>query len=317
MSLSNLTVAITSSRRGIELCHIVKSFGGIPYLVPTVGIIDAGISLREVELFINNVINQPVEYFVFMTGLSVHYLFRAASILKLRDELVRGIRRSKVISRGNKPSFILRSLGILTTIEQGPSTAGGILKVLKSRDIKGKRIAVISNGNGSGSFKDELELEGSKIFDLQLYSYSSLLDKKADSILKEMGYKQQVKPTIQSTSKLIYDIMNGAGHVITFTSPPSVFELFKVSDMNNNILRLRSALNEQVIVASVGPSTSEALRQNAIGVDVMPEINKMGPMIKALSDYVSLSMNTSEVTSKVARILKSLNKKDKQKKGPS
>jgi uroporphyrinogen-III synthase len=317
MSLSNLTVAITSSRRGIELCHIVKSFGGIPYLVPTVGIIDAGISMKEVELFINNVINQPVEYFVFMTGLSVHYLFRAASILKLRDELVRGIRRSTVIARGNKPSFILRSLGILTNIEPGPSTAGGILKVLKSRDIKGKRIAVISNGNGSESFKDELELEGSRIFDLQLYSYSSLLDKTADSILKEMGYKQQVKPTIQSTSKLIHDIMNGAVHVITFTSPPSVFELFRVSDMNNNIFGLRSALNEQVIVASVGPSTSEALRQNAIGVDVMPEINKMGPMVKALSDYVSLSMNTSEVTSKIAKILKNLNKKDKQQKRPS
>jgi uroporphyrinogen-III synthase len=317
MSLSNLTVAITSSRRGIELCHIVKSFGGIPYLVPTVGIIDAGISMKEVELFINNVINQPVEYFVFMTGLSVHYLFRAASILKLRDELVRGIRRSTVISRGNKPSFILRSLGILTNIEPGPNTAGGILKVLKSRDIKGKRIAVISNGNGSEVFKDELELEGSRIFDLQLYSYFSLLDKTADSILKEMGYKQQVKPTIQSTSKLIYDIMNGAVHVITFTSPPSVSELFRVSDMNNNLFRLRSALNEQVIVASVGPSTSEALRQNAIAVDVMPEINKMGPMIKALSDYVSLSMNTSEVTSKIAKILKNLNKKDKQKKRPS
>lgn len=312
MSLSNLTVAITSGRRGIELCQIVKSFGGIPYLVPTVGIIDARISMKEVELFINNVINQPVEYFIFMTGLGVHYLFRAASILKLRDELVRGIRRSTVISRGNKPSFILRSLGILTSIESGPSTAGGILKVLKTRDLKGKGIAVISNGNGSESFKDELELEGSRIFDLQLYSYSSLLDKTADSMLKEMGYKQHVKPTIQSTSKLIHDIMNGAVHVITFTSPPSVSELFRVSDINNNIFQLRSALNEQVIIASVGPSTSEALRQNAIRVDVMPEVNKMGPMIKALSDYVSLSMNASEVSSKFAKILKNLHKKDKQ-----
>jgi uroporphyrinogen-III synthase len=313
----SLTVVITSSRREIELSHIVKSFGGVPYLVPTIGIIDAGISIKEVELFINNVINEPVEYFVFMTGLSVQYLFRAALILKLRDELINGVRRSTVISRGNKPSFILRSLGILTDSEPSPSTAEGILKILKSRDIKGKRIAVISNGNGSESFKDELELEGSKIFHLQLYSYPSLLDKTADSILKEMGYKQHVKPTIQSTSKLIQDIMSGTVHVITFTSPPSVFELFRVSDMNKNILGLRSALNEQVIVASVGPSTSEALRRNAISVDVMPEINKMGPMVKALSDYVSLSMNNSELTSKIAKVLKNLNMKVEQQKRPS
>jgi uroporphyrinogen-III synthase len=110
----SLTVVITSSRREIELSHIVKSFGGVPYLVPTIGIIDAGISIKEVELFINNVINEPVAYFVFMTGLSVQYLFRAALILKLRHELINGVRRSTVISRGKKPSFILRSLGNLT-----------------------------------------------------------------------------------------------------------------------------------------------------------------------------------------------------------
>jgi hypothetical protein len=42
----------------------------------------------------------------------------------------------------------------------------------------------------------------------------------------------------------------------------------------------------------------------------------MGPMVKALSDYVSLSMNNSEVTSKIAKVLKNLNMKVEQQKRP-
>jgi hypothetical protein len=41
----------------------------------------------------------------------------------------------------------------------------------------------------------------------------------------------------------------------------------------------------------------------------------MGPMVKALSDYVSLSMN-NEVTSKIAKVLKNLNMKVEQQKRP-
>jgi uroporphyrinogen-III synthase len=44
-----------------------------------------------------------------------------------------------------------------------------------------------------------------------------------------------------------------------------------------------------VIVVSVGPSTKKAIEENTVQVDVMPELYKMGPMIKALSDYISKS----------------------------
>ena len=45
-------------------------------------------------------------------------------------------------------------------------------------------------------------------------------------------------------------------------------------------------LNKEVIVVAVGPSTMKTLNENNIHVDVMPEVYKMGPMIKSLSDYV-------------------------------
>jgi len=38
MSLSGITVAITSSRRASELASLVRKFGGVPYIAPTIGI---------------------------------------------------------------------------------------------------------------------------------------------------------------------------------------------------------------------------------------------------------------------------------------
>ena len=54
-SLAGLTIAITGSRRASELAHVVISFGGQPYLAPTVGIEARQDITEEAEFFINKV----------------------------------------------------------------------------------------------------------------------------------------------------------------------------------------------------------------------------------------------------------------------
>jgi uroporphyrinogen-III synthase len=303
VSLSNLTVAVTGSRRGTELAHLIKAFGGIPYIVPTIGITDAQPMPHEVNIFINSILREKVDYFVFMTGPSIHYFFRIASNLGVKEELITVIRESTVISRSDKPSYILRTFGISTDLFPDESTEKGILKLLKSRDMKDKKIAIIWHGTSNRTFKMELESEGSTILELSSYSYSLSLDETADTILKQMGYKY-LRPKIESILKLFNDIAGGLVHVITFTSPPSVLELMKVADIHNYRQSLLSSLNENVIVTSVGPSTTESLNRNGITVDVMPTVYKMGPMVKALSDYVSLHTKKSQQTPKLGKLMK-------------
>ncbi len=305
MSLSNWTVAVTSSRRGSELAHLIEAFGGIPYIVPTIGITDAKPSSHEVDFFINSILQEKIDYFVFMTGPSVHYFFRIASNLGVKEELITVIRGSTVISRSDKPSYILRTFGIATDLFPDESTEKGILKLLKGRDLKDKKIAIVWHGTSSSSFKMELESAGSRVLDLSSYAYSLTLDETADVILKQMGYKY-LRPKIESVLKLIDDIVGGLVHVITFTSPPSVLELMKVADVHNYKQPLCSVLNERVIVASVGPSTTESLNRNGITVDVMPAVYKMGPMVKALSDYVSIYSKKSQRTPKLGKLLKEM-----------
>jgi uroporphyrinogen-III synthase len=100
-----------------------------------------------------------------------------------------------------------------------------------------------------------------------------------------MGF-QFLAPDENKVVKLIEDVISGNIDAITFTSPPSVRDLFKIANIHLMDRSLKDSLNENIIVAAVGPSTREALEENGCYVDVMPQIFKMGPMVKSLCDYI-------------------------------
>jgi uroporphyrinogen-III synthase len=86
---------------------------------------------------------------------------------------------------------------------------------------------------------------------------------------------------------LIENIMKGMIDSITFTSPPAVKEFFEFAKRNNEFNSLKDKLNSNVLVVSVGPSTSKMLARFYVPADIMPTSYRMGPMIKELADYIS------------------------------
>ena len=77
MSLSGLVVVVTGSRRASELAHIIDSFGGIPYVAPTIGIeVNQGMN-EEAGYFAYQILKEKVDYAVFMTGPGVYSLMSA------------------------------------------------------------------------------------------------------------------------------------------------------------------------------------------------------------------------------------------------
>lgn len=72
----------------------------------------------------------------------------------------------------------------------------------------------------------------------------------------------------------------------------------KIAQANQISHALKKSLNTEVIVVAVGPSTKSALEQNGINVHVMPQVSRMGPMDKALEEYVSTNNPSTYRTSK-------------------
>jgi uroporphyrinogen-III synthase len=100
-----------------------------------------------------------------------------------------------------------------------------------------------------------------------------------------MGFKYE-PPNELMVVKLIEEINKGTIDVITFTSPPSAQELFRIAINHSLEMSLVRSLNAKVIVTVIGPSTRKVLEENNVFVDVMPNIYKMGAMIGALNDFV-------------------------------
>ena len=101
-----------------------------------------------------------------------------------------------------------------------------------------------------------------------------------------MGY-DYVAPSNEKIKRLIDDIVAGNIDTITFTSPPAVKEFFEFANRNNKIDLLIDKLNHNVLVVSVGPSTSAMIEKFRIKVDFVPHAYRMGTMVKELADYIS------------------------------
>lgn len=286
MSLRGITVAVTSSRRASELADIVRKFGGIPYIAPTIGIKNNSQLNSECNHFIETISNERMHFFIFMTGVGVFNLFQNLQKLHKLNTVIEKLRDTIVIARSNKPKMELRKFGIKTNFVPTINTIDGILNLLKRFDIKNKNIGILWHGDSSISFKKKLASLGANVFDFTSYSYSAGLEQTNATMLKEMGY-DYVAPNEEKIKILIEDIMKGTVDSITFTSPPAVKEFFEFAKRNNKINSLKEMLNSNVLVVSVGPSTSKMLARFHVLADIIPTTYRMGPMIKELADYIS------------------------------
>jgi uroporphyrinogen-III synthase len=294
-----LTIAITASRRATELAHIIKSFGGRPYLAPTIGIeADLTKPKEDVLKFLDKVIAGEVDYAVFMTAPGIFSLFTIAKRLGLEEKLIYSLSKLQVFARSLKPATALKKHGLKVSMIPEENTARGISRLLITMGVIGKRIAILWHGDYPQQLREELYKAGAKsVIEASTYRYSINLKEEGASVLKSMGY-HYVVPSEKRVIRLIHDIVARKIDSITFTSPPSVHDLIKIAQANRLSHELKKSLNTDVVIVAVGPSTKNALEENDITVDVMPQVARMGPMVKALDEYISTSNGSTYRTSK-------------------
>jgi uroporphyrinogen-III synthase len=299
VSLKGLTVAITASRRASELALIIENFHGKPYVAPTIGIEANLESPNEgVTKFINMITKQNVDYVVFMTGPGIFSLMSIAKRLGLEEKLILSLSKVAIFARSLKPAMALKKYGIKISTIPEENTARGVSRLLLTRGVVGKRIAILWHGNSPKQLREELYKAGAEsVIEASTYRYSIDLKEEGASILKSMGFNY-IAPSKEKVISLIDNIFAGNIDAITFTSPPSVHDLFRIAHDYNAAEELRNSLNANVVIAAVGPSTKRALEENGVFVDVMPHIFKMGPMIKALDDYISQNSNILKIKKK-------------------
>ena len=105
--------------------------------------------------------------------------------------------------------------------------------------------------------------------------------------LKEVKlYEWALPETVGRLRLLVHEILDGGVDAVAFTSQIQARHLFHVAREMGLATALARALNDRIIVASVGPTCTAVLRELGVTPHVAPERPKMGPMVTALGEHL-------------------------------
>jgi uroporphyrinogen-III synthase len=282
-SFDNRRVLILESRRSKEMASIVASYGGHAVSAP---------SMREVPLesnhealaFADALERGEFDLVILLTGVGTRALVAVVeSVRGSRDSFVQALGGTKVVARGPKPVAVLREMNVpvwLTAPE--PNTWREVLSALDAKAhefaIDGQRVAVQEYGASNPDLLSGLEARGARVTRVPVYQWA-LPD---DLAPLEAGARA---------------IVDGHIDVILFTTATQVVHLLKVAETLGIREAVRTGL-KNCVVASIGPTTSEEMREQGIEPDLEPTHPKMGFLVREAAERAGEILRKKRTTAR-------------------
>lgn len=256
-----LRVLSLESRRAEEMRSLIERHGGIPTVAP---------SMREVPLeenqaafaFGEQLLAHQIDVIVFMTGVGATALMDTLCTRWSRAEVLEALGRCVVVVRGPKPTAVLRDWGLrIDHRAPEPNTWHELLQTLETGvKLAGTRIAIQEYGKPSEEFYLALQTRGAVVQAVPVYRWELPVD--AEPL------KAAIRETIQ-----------GHFDVVMFTSAQQFHNALTIADQMGHADDWLRAVN-RCVVASIGPTATETLREGGLTVDTEPSHPKMGPMVR-------------------------------------
>ncbi len=274
-SYNGLTVLALESRRAREIAKLIENLGGVPIIAPSVREVALDSNQQAVE-FAHNLAAGLVDIVIFTTGVGVKALASAVESVCSREDLSRLLNNVVVLARGPKPTAALKELGVspdLTAPE--PNTWRELLSILDrnkgSFPVAGRRVAVQEYGVTNPELSAGLTERGAIISLVNVYQWALPED-------------------LSPLQHAIESIIRGEVHVLLVASSIQVRHLFEVAGQMKKADALQDALS-RVVIASVGPLTSEELRGRGLTVDIECTHPKMGFLVKETAEEAPQLLN--------------------------
>jgi uroporphyrinogen-III synthase len=258
---NGLRVAAFESRRAVETARLLESAGAIPYVSPT---------MREVALeenpaliaFAQRLIAGEYDVVVLMTGVGFRLM-----LSRLRDAVdetafLEALGRTTTVARGPKPVAALHEAGLSPSVRIGePNTWRDILDACRrsAPEVRNARIALQEHGQPSTELRAGLEALGATVDSVPVY---------------EWALPDDLEPLRANLKRIVEDQVDMA----LFTSSRQVVHLLKVASDLGLEAEVREGL-AKLTIGSIGPTTSETLRECGLHVDFEPEHPRLGHLI--------------------------------------
>jgi uroporphyrinogen decarboxylase len=259
---AGLRVAAFESRRATEMARFIEKFGGRPSVSPSMREVPVTDS-REAIDFGHRLISGQVDVVLFLTGVGARQLVGQVERHIDRTRFLNCLSDVTTVVRGPKPLAALKELGIEPTYRvPEPNTWRELLQTIDEHlPVANQTVALQEYGLPNASLIAGLEARGATVLRVKLYNYD---------------FPDDISPLEHNIRALVA----GEIDVALFTSAHQVVNLLKLAEGLDLAEELRQAFR-RVVVASIGPTTTEMLHECELPVDLEPEHPKMGQLVQA------------------------------------
>src|SRR5580704_3870138 len=265
MPFDGLRVVSFESRRATEMGELIRRQGGDPFVAP---------SMREAPLennpeafeFAERLFRGEFDLMIFLTGVGTRALNKVLAARYGDEQFAEALRKIAVAARGPKPLAALRELKVPVAVTAPePNTWRELMTALDGRTER--HIAVQEYGKSNTELLEALRARGAELTPVRVYQWDLPED-------------------LAPLREAVHRIAEGRADVAMFTTSIQLPHLFRIAAAEQLTEQMLQELRRMVI-ASIGPTTSETLEEFGLVPDITPSHPKMGFLVKETAEQAA------------------------------
>jgi uroporphyrinogen-III synthase len=251
------------SRRAAETAELIRRNGGDPFVAPSMVEVPLDHNPEAIR-FAERLMAGDFDMVIFLTGVGTRHLGRVIGARFALDRFADALRKVTIVARGPKPVAALRELDVPVTVTvPEPNTWKELLAAIEGRPER--RVAVQEYGKPANELIVALRGRGAEVTPVPVYQYA---------LPEDLG------PLREAAARLA----RGEVDVTLFTTSQQVVHLMRIASDLDVDAGVREGLKRSLI-ASIGPTTSEMLREYGFEPRLEPSHPKLGILVKEAADY--------------------------------
>jgi len=265
--MKSKVVAILETRTGAHLGELIARRGGIPMWAPALEEVP-DVNPEILAALLAQWRHNPFTVAIFQTGVGTRALFQATDAAGLTGEFLRHLSSSLVVVRGPKPVGELNTRGVRIDLRAPtPFTTETVLAALSDTPLRDARVLVQRYGEANQRLREALQGRGAQVQEIATYRWG---------LPSDMG----------PLNALLHALALSRVDAVVFTSAVQIHNLYAAAQQAGSASTLASRLNG-LIVVSIGPVCSRALREHGVSPTFEADPPKLGPLVAGLEAALS------------------------------
>ena len=264
-SLAGLCVVTFEARMGNEARRLFERHAATVISAPAIQEVPLADQTSALQ-FGAQLMSSQVEVLVLLTGVGTRMLIEVLCARWGRSEVLSAFKHAQLVCRGPKPVAALKEYAIRPdTVVAEPNTWRDIVTAFRDQDLgKDKRIWVQEYGRPNPELVEALASQAKSVDTVAVYGWTMPDD-------------------LEPLKSAVAAMISGTVRIACFTTGVQVDHLLELAGRLSLEKPLRQAMVERIVLASIGPLTTERLAFHGLRADIEPEHPKLGHLVLAVA----------------------------------